>query len=358
MINSILFENFRGLKWLELPELSQITLLTGKNNAGKSSILEGVFLFMDHSVPESFVRISNFRGIYVKMEPSSIWAPAFYRHNTDNPVGIKATLDGENCSLLYSRDNSFAPADNPGAGQNTLNQFSVSARSNYTLKFQYQQGDYSEEGYYSTNGTGLLQKIYTSLPNNQINVMPNTFFINSITLFNGVENLVSDWLGQLELNNQKNRIIDSLKYIEKDISNLITITNQGQVQVYAKIADQTLPVRFSGDGLYRLLYILLVIMSHPNAVILIDEIETGFHYSMLQTLWKLIAEAARDNNCQIIATTHSYECIVNAISGINKAGFEDRFCMYRIEHNDGENKAIRYDGELARLSIEMNMEVR
>lgn len=358
MISSITFESFRGLKLLKLPELSQITLLTGRNNAGKSSILEGIFLLMDHPIPESFVRISNLRGIYVRMDPSSLWAPAFYGMDTQREICIKATLNGDQCSLIYSRDNSFIPADNTGAIQGPLNQFTASTRSNYTLKYHYQQGDYKEDGYFSTNGTGLMQTINTSLPNNQIRHMPETFFINSVTLFNGVESLISDWLGKLELDGKKDRVIEALKYIEKDITNLITITNQGQVQVFSKIANQTIPVRLSGDGLYRLLYILLVIMAHPDSIILIDEIETGFHHSMLETLWRLIAETAKDNNCQIIATTHSYECIQNAVSGINKAGFEDRFCLYRVEHASGENKAYRYDGELARLSVDMNMEVR
>ena len=358
MITQVTFENFRGLKKLDLPELSQITLFTGKNNAGKSSILEGLFLLMDHSAPESFVKISNYRGVLVRMEPSSLWEPAFYGLNAKNSIRITAAIDGEYCSLIYDKDNNFVPADNIGVDQSTLNQFIAASRSNYSLKYQYQQGDYTEEGYFSTNGAGHFKNIHTSLPNNQIRLMPGTLYLNSVTLFNGIESMVSDWLSQWELNGKKESIVESLKYLEKDITNLLTITKQGQVQVFAKIADQTLPVRLSGDGLYRLFYILLVIMSHPDSIVLIDEIETGFHYSMLETLWKLITEAAKENNCQVIATTHSYECIQNAVDAMNKAGFEKNFCMYRIEHKDGMNQAYRYDGELARLSVDMNMEVR
>ena len=358
MINSITFENFRGLKRLELPQLSQITLLTGRNNAGKSSILEGIFLLMDHSMPESFVRIGNFRGIYVRMDPSSLWSPAFYGLDTENPICIKADLGGEPCSLTYSKDSAFVLADSSGAGKGTLNQFAASTGKSYTLKYQYLQTDYSEEGVFSTNGTGLLKNISTSLPNNQIRLMPNAYYMNFVTFFNGSESLVSDWLGQMELSGKKERIVNALRFIEKDISNLITITNQGDVQVFAKIADQTLPVRLSGDGMFRLLYILLVIMSNPDSIVLIDEIETGFHYSMQETLWRLIAEAARENNCQVIATTHSYECIRNAVNGIGKAAFEDQFCLYRIEHKDGINRAFRFDGEMTLQSVDMNMEVR
>ena len=65
MVNSITFDNFRGLKHLELPELSQITLLTGKNNAGKTSILEGIFLMLDHVSPDSFSKMNMVRGLPV-----------------------------------------------------------------------------------------------------------------------------------------------------------------------------------------------------------------------------------------------------------------------------------------------------
>lgn len=358
MINRISFENFRGLKKLDLPELSQITLFTGKNNAGKSSILEGVYLFICHALPNSFVLINNFRGIYVNMDPPSIWGPAFYGLDTEKTIKISAVLNNKQCDLSYQKDSSFVAAEKPDINQTILKQFASPIRSNYSMKYRYQQKDYSEEGFFYTNGSGVLRDVKTSLTGNQLLLMPNIFYINSATLFSFAENTISDWIGQLELTGKKEGIVDALKYIEKDISNLITITNQGQVQVFAKVSDQVLPVKLAGDGLFRLMNILLAIAANPGSIILIDEIETGFHYSMYETLWTLIAKTAKDNNCQIIATTHSYECIQNAVSGISAVGCEDSFCMYRIEHSDGENRAYRYDGELTRLSIDMNMEVR
>ena len=69
-------------------------------------------------------------------------------------------------------------------------------------------------------------------------------------------------------------------------------------------------LKMVGDGVNRLLSILLTIMRNPgpNAVLLIDEIETGFHYSVYGRLWEAVMNTARENRCQVIATTHSYEC--------------------------------------------------
>lgn len=57
-----IIENFRGFKEIELSELKPITLISGKNNTGKSSILEGIFLFLDHISPDCFSKINYFRG--------------------------------------------------------------------------------------------------------------------------------------------------------------------------------------------------------------------------------------------------------------------------------------------------------
>lgn len=355
MINSIEFNNFRGLKHLQLPELSQITLLTGRNNAGKSSILEGVFLFMDHSVAESFGKINNIRGMVSNTNPSSLWEPAFYRLDTNNLLQIQMIIDGKLCDLTYERDDSFIPVDGNGNIQSAFSQFAATTRSTYTLKYHYKEEDYSEDGYFFLNDTGLFRTVNTSLPNNQIRFLPATRFVSPTTR----EDLaVATWFGQLELMGQKGKIISLLKILEPDISDITTISNQGQIQLYIKIRGQLMPARLAGDGLNRLLYFLLMVLANQNAILLIDEIDAGFHYSVLQSFWRAIATAAKQSNCQIISTTHSYECIKGAVNGIARADLNKDFCLYRVERTQNENRALRYDSDLAQFAIDANMEVR
>ena len=44
MLDSLLIKNFRALEHLEVPQLGRVNLLVGKNNAGKSSVLEALRL--------------------------------------------------------------------------------------------------------------------------------------------------------------------------------------------------------------------------------------------------------------------------------------------------------------------------
>ena len=40
MLDSLLIKNFRSLEHLEVPKLGRVNLMVGKNNSGKSTVLE------------------------------------------------------------------------------------------------------------------------------------------------------------------------------------------------------------------------------------------------------------------------------------------------------------------------------
>ncbi len=356
MIEQITFENFRGLKRLALEELRPITLISGKNNAGKSSILEGIFLMFDHLSPESFVKINRFRGLPVLTEPAALWAPMFYDLDTDAPLRFTMRLDGVETVLTYTKDTSFVPYDATGAPQDILQQFISSAKSSYTLKLDFRHGAQAEEGHFITSASGVLRNVRTDGDGTPPFLMPFTQFINSAIISN--DEVITEWFGKVELDGRKEQVVELLKLIDPSVRDVTTIMQQGQSQLYARMGTRLLPLKLAGDGINKLLFIALAVIANPGSLILIDEIETGFHYSMYPKLWEVIGTAARENGCQIVATTHSYECIAGAIDGIEQARLQELFCYYRIERRDGENLAFRYSGDLLDAAIDSGMEVR
>ena len=204
--------------------------------------------------------------------------------------------------------------------------------------------------------SGMLRNVETNLKNNQIKPLPFIQYINAPVINN--DKTIIEWFGKLELQGKKNQIISILKILDESINDISTIAIKNQIQLYAKMNTKLLPLKLAGDGLNKLLFIILAIIENPNSIILIDEIESGFHYSMYPKLWRAIVSAAQENNCQIIATTHSYECIDGAIDGIGEANMNDHFCYFRIEKNGENNKSFRYSGNLLRTAIDSSMEVR
>jgi hypothetical protein len=63
----------------------------------------------------------------------------------------------------------------------------------------------------------------------------------------------------------------------------------------------------------RIVEIFLNIVAMKNNILFINEIESHFYYAMYGDIWDMIINLAYKYNCQIIATTHSWEFVRSLI---------------------------------------------
>ncbi|MBQ8800506.1 MAG: AAA family ATPase [Lachnospiraceae bacterium] len=356
LIESVIFKNYKGFKELYLDNMQAITLIAGKNNAGKSSLLEGIFLFMDHSSPESFLKINAFRGAPVTSVSVRMWEPLFYNFCTDQPMTIEVKGKKIAGELSYRKDDTFVPINTEQIPPEQMNAFINSAKSSYTLEYQYKSNDYNEKGHFSIGSGGILRNVMTSLPGNRVQPMAFTQYLNSRLIWN--DSAIVDWYGQLELQGMKKEVVDALRAIDDRISDISTISSDGMVQLYVNISGSLIPLKLAGDGMYRLLYLVMALLAHPGSLLLVDEIENGFHHSMYTKLWELLAKISKKSDCQIIATTHSYECIAASVEGMKNAGRTKDFCLSRLECAEGIGKSYNYTSDLLEHAINSDLEVR
>jgi AAA15 family ATPase/GTPase len=117
------------------------------------------------------------------------------------------------------------------------------------------------------------------------------------------------------------------------------------------------PMSFMGEGIRRVLSIVLAIGTSSGGNVLVDEVENGLHYSVLTRVWQAIGHAARQANVQVFATTHSYECIVAAHEAFTANGPYD-LRLFRLDRIGEEIKVAAYDQDVLGYATEMNHEVR
>lgn len=356
MLSNLNIKNFRGIQNLSIYDMRRLVLLSGNNNVGKSSVLEAVFFIMDHLSPDSFNRMNGFRGLSVPTNGVSLWEPLFYQMNPDNTIRIQATKGKDTLSLSYAKDDSYIPALNGRIPKNVAGSFQSSAKRDYTLRFDFRiEGsvDYSEIGHYTTNENGTLREI---ADHNDMQLMQLTYtsFVNNN--FVRTDRAILDRMGKAEINGEKEKLIGFLQRIDPSISDIVTLSINGLPQLYINTNKKLLPVQFSGDGINKLLYIVLSIMDAKNGILLVDEIDTGFHYSMYRDLWKIVSDVSRDYNCQVIATTHSYENIVGAVEGVKD--YPEDFSFYRIGYDKDGLKSFRFSYDLLKSALRSDMEVR
>ncbi|MGO8672548.1 MAG: AAA family ATPase, partial [Capsulimonadaceae bacterium] len=118
-----------------------------------------------------------------------------------------------------------------------------------------------------------------------------------------------------------------------------------------------LPVAYLGDGVHRLLSIIIYMATLTNGTILIDEIDSGLHYSVLAKIWATIAKASRTFGCQVIGTTHSYECLTAAKEAF-AAAYESDFSFIRLDRRGDSVQAKVYDYPLFTGAIDSDLELR
>ena len=246
---------------------------------------------------------------------------------------------------------------NGGIPKNVAGSFQSSAKREYTLRFEFRvdgNTDYSEIGHYTTSESGMLREIADDNGEKQLMQPTYTLFVNNY--FVRTDRAILDRMGKAEINGEKGKIIGFLQQIDPSISDIVTLSINGTPQLYISTNKKLLPIQFSGDGINKLLYIVLSIMDAKNGILLVDEIDTGFHYSMYRDLWKIVSDVSRDYNCQVIASTHSYDNIIGAVEGVKDC--PEDFSFYRLGYDKDVLKAFRSSYDLLKSALRSDMEVR
>ncbi len=362
MIESISVRNFRCFSDVEITGIKPLTLISGKNNIGKSSVLEAMFFLYDHSNGTPFLKMNRLRGEMSNRSIYNTWESVFYNMNTDMPIEISACIDGQKSDLSFSKEgigglNLSKDIDNSIQAVGYL-----SNMSSYALKMIYSREDYREEAdYVYISGADQTQIVREPSYKRKGKNVPRESLGDMVYLSNTNmrdDASLIDLFSKLEMRNSKDDLLKILRIIDRDITDISVLSSNGVVQLYIKKNGITMPFRYSGDGILKLLDISLRLLGQPGCVLLVDEIENGLHYSSLKELWTAISEAARINNCQIIATTHSYESIHASVEGAKKSGREADYSYIRLERRPKGIAALNYDHEEMTEALDAELEVR
>ena len=118
-----------------------------------------------------------------------------------------------------------------------------------------------------------------------------------------------------------------------------------------------MPIGSYGDGMRRLLAISIALVATENGCLLIDEIDTGFHWTVMEDLWKLVAEAAQRSNVQVFATTHSFDCVKGLGALVrDRPDLQNLVSIHKI--HSSLNKGVCVLGEEIPIAVEQDIEVR
>jgi hypothetical protein len=120
---------------------------------------------------------------------------------------------------------------------------------------------------------------------------------------------------------------------------------------------QRVPLRSLGDGATRLFSVAVALANAVDGFLLIDEAENGIHHELQEAFWRLVLNAAQEHNVQVVATTHSWDCIVgfSSAASLNEAA---EGMVVRLERNGESLCAVEYSEEELAVASAQGIEVR
>ena len=120
---------------------------------------------------------------------------------------------------------------------------------------------------------------------------------------------------------------------------------------------ERVPIGTAGEGLWRMLGLALALANAKGGVLLVDEIDTGLHYSVLEDMWRMVSERAAALSVQVFATTHSWDCC----QSLGAVAAPDSECSggVTIQRVDPDrNEAVRFGSDEVVAAVERGLEVR
>ena len=93
MLEQLRVRHFRGFEDLEVDRLRRINLIAGRNDTGKSTLLEAIFLLGSAANPQQAVNshVVRSRGVEItgrEAMAETFWLPLFFTPNTDSAIAI------------------------------------------------------------------------------------------------------------------------------------------------------------------------------------------------------------------------------------------------------------------------------
>lgn len=339
--DKLVIDNYRGIRHAEIEGFANVNLFFGRNNCGKSSILESLLLISGQSNPNIAFVANSLRGMgqYSKMATDV----EFYGASKSNEINIKTEGDDKrelHLREIESNGHEVSPLE-AGGGQRyygLLADYSLNGAS-YVSRIVFSEDNPS---------TGNLQvdKRYKGIL--KCRILGSTFLQTE-----DVNSSFADIVKQ----KKEEDVLEVLKIVEPGLRDIQLVGDYFMVDV--GLASR-LPVNVLGDGFRKALNIILAMHECANGALLIDEMDNGLHYSVMPKLWEAVFKSSIKDNVQVFVTTHSLD-LLNGLKKCVEANpsYQHYFAAYKLNKTgDDTVMALRYSYPMIDFSLTQEIEMR
>jgi AAA15 family ATPase/GTPase len=292
MLENIHIQNFRCFEDFKAEGFERINLIGGKNNSGKTCLLEAIACLSLKFGEQQIVQLR---------EPSGDQNFLVYKNAVENILSVSAFSDSINhlYSANISNDRKFA---------------GTTSRSNLEINYINQKTELP-----TLNILGSFDEFDSRLIKDKL-----------IKILQVVDSRIED----MRTFNTKQGLYIKLKNSDYEPLSNFGDATKNLIRYFTPIFEKE-----------------LLTNNQTFSILLIDEIENGIHYSAHYDFWKNVFKLSKELNVQIFATTHSLEMIQQFNKVAKEEGEAAYFEMGR-EYETGKIFAQKHDTELLEYELE------
>lgn len=333
MLKEIEIQNFRCFEQLKISGFERVNLIGGKNNAGKTALLEALFLNVDPDA-SSLAILSELRrepSKAIESMPDRAWDNLFYALKKDRFIVIIGKDDNNNTDRVEIKLE--------------IN----SVKSSILIEFMRNE----DESTWSLRNVPARRLIsYELYTTDEVLIIPSFIMISGRELTEAYD--------RARLDDKDSEVLKAFQIIDPTIESVESFSIGEPTLYLRRKGEKRLPLSLFGDAMNRVAYIMLKLVNTKHKILLIDEIENGIHYTSQREFWRLLFRLAVELDTQIFATTHSLE-MLQAFADV---GLEpDRECSsayFELAKKPKTNQiiGIRRDLETLNYALEHQKGVR
>lgn len=324
MISSIRIRLFRGIRDCRIRGFKTVNVFTGRNNHGKSSILEALYLTsgafrfdnpwnIPPPMPKTPDKISYLlnrrsqRGLSWSRDREILW----YNYNRKEPIQIDIVARRKKFKIRLA-DWHPHPFLHISIDENLRNTLKSEG-----FRVEWRDGNYcpSESSLFTRRESIAVKSKTAKIMDRQMRLSTMTQFMHGMMfidskLIHNMETVERTLWKPLLRQRYDKLVVEVLRNgYEIDVEDLTYMPYDERFQLAAKLPETTTRIDDLGDGArYSIIWIMVAALAGRTAI-LIEEPENHQHPGGLAKSLEMLLHIVNTNKTQLFITTHSLEFI-------------------------------------------------
>ena len=348
--DSVQLSRFRAFRNLSIQGLGRVNLITGRNNTGKSSVLEALRILATNAALDVICDILRYReedgvgedeGNRLPDRESLLQVSGLF-HGFEQPSGSREPItiasSGRSGRTTMTMRIDWFSEERDRAGNYRLVPMERSLFGDADgVAALVVETDGETRVHHLDRFRRYLQRTHRVRPPFSDGPSMSCAFVSPYA-GEGTELWEALW-DRIALTDSERDVVDALNIIDPAISAASMVRGKSALRsrtaiVRAGNIPRPVPLRSFGDGLNRVFGIILSLVNAGGGFVLIDEFENGLHYGVQLDAWRTVFRLAQSRDIQVFATSHSWD----TVEAFQKAAAEAPATgvLVRLARRDGE----------------------